>query len=530
MARLMAAKDWATTPLGPSSLWSHSLRTSVAIMLRSAFPMILTWGEQLVMLYNDAFIPTLGSKHPRALGGLLSDEFAEVWDEVGPMQRSVLAGGPSVWAEDLPLAIERGTGPEQANFTFSYSHVPDQVGPGGVLAVLSMTTDKVVAARRLAVLNDLASAGNQSPNPDVAVALVLSALGKASEDLQGGGLYRPADPETEGTTLVRSGVFGTVSEDLLAEVVTSPEHAVTLAWAGGTPVIERAQRVDESDTELHVFLPVRVQDDPGAVLVLCPHPLRPFDTDHERFATLVADQVGQILTVATERAREQSRLEALAALDAAKTAFLSNVSHEFRTRSLDLLGGGGQAAFPCVVEPLSRSRAGGCTPPRAPLRPARAAARPRRNAAIACGQRVRKTQPEGGASGDGGSPDSALRAARASAASPRAGRARRAASSARVYGWRGAAKSRSSARLDDPAEVHHEHVVGDQLDHRQVVRDEDVGDAGLLLQVHEQVEHLRLDRDVERRNRLVGDTTRGSSIRARAIAMRWRWPPENMCG
>ena len=108
MARLMAAKDWASTPLGPSESWTQSLRTSVAIMLRSRYPMILTWGEQLVMLYNDAFIPTLGAKHPRAIGGLLSDEFAEVWDEVGPMQRSVLAGGPAVWAEDLPLAIERG--------------------------------------------------------------------------------------------------------------------------------------------------------------------------------------------------------------------------------------------------------------------------------------------------------------------------------------------------------------------------------------------------------------------------------------
>ena len=70
----------------------------------------------------------------------------------------------------------------------------------------------------------------------------------------------------------------------------------------------------------------------------CPHPLRPFDEDHERFAALVADQVGQILAVATERAREQSRLEALAALDAAKTAFLSNVSHEFRTPLTLLLG------------------------------------------------------------------------------------------------------------------------------------------------------------------------------------------------
>ena len=173
MARLMAVEDWAATPLGASHDWSQSLRTTVAIMLRSAYPMILTWGEQLVMLYNDAFIPTLGAKHPRALGGLLSDEFAEVWDDVGPMQHSVLAGGPSVWAEDLPLAIERGSGPEQAYFTFSYSHVPDATGPGGVLAVLSMTTDKVVAARRLGILNDLAGAGNQAPDPDAAVAVVL---------------------------------------------------------------------------------------------------------------------------------------------------------------------------------------------------------------------------------------------------------------------------------------------------------------------------------------------------------------------
>ena len=58
---------------------------------------------------------------------------------------------------------------------------------------------------------------------------------------------------------------------------------------------------------------------------------------------------------------------------------------------------------------------------------------------IAYGQRVLKTQPDGGASGDGSSPESALRAARASAASPRAASTRGVlASSARVYGWRGA--------------------------------------------------------------------------------------------
>ena len=58
----------------------------------------------------------------------------------------------------------------------------------------------------------------------------------------------------------------------------------------------------------------------------------------------------------------------------------------------------------------------------------------------------------------------------------------------------------SSARrlLDDPAEVHHRDVVGEMLDDRQVVRDEQVRDVPLLLQIIEQIEDLRLDRNVQR--------------------------------
>ncbi len=336
MAERMAALDWAATPLGPSEAWPESLRTSVAILLRTRYPMLLSWGEQLVMLYNDAFIPTLGTKHPGALGGLLAHEFAEVWEDVGPMQRSVLAGGPPVWFEDLPLNIERGTGPEEAYFTFSYSHVPDETGPGGVLAVLSVTTGKVVAARRLALINELTQVANRAHDPEQAVAAVLTVLGDAVEELSGGAFYRAVGPDSP--LLSRAGTFGdTCPAHLLAEVAT-PDHPVSTAWQGRTTVTGRhACEGSEETSQLHVALPVRAGDD-GGVLVLCPHPLRPFDTDHERFATLVADQVGQVLGVASERAREQSRLEALAALDAAKTAFLSNVSHEFRTPLTLLLG------------------------------------------------------------------------------------------------------------------------------------------------------------------------------------------------
>ena len=79
-------------------------------------------------------------------------------------------------------------------------------------------------------------------------------------------------------------------------------------------------------------------------------------------------------------------------------------------------------------------------------------------------------------------------------------------SSASVYGCSGLANSSSVVRqLDQLADVHHRHPVADVLDHAQVVGDEQVGQAELLLQVLQQVEDLRLDRDVQRRDRLVAD-------------------------
>ena len=78
-----------------------------------------------------------------------------------------------------------------------------------------------------------------------------------------------------------------------------------------------------------------------------------------------------------------------------------------------------------------------------------------------------------------------------------------------MYGWSGL---RENARLRPlfhrEAEVHHHHLVRDVADHGQVVRNEEVGEPELVLEVGEQVEDLRLHRDVERGNRLVGNDQR----------------------
>ena len=75
-----------------------------------------------------------------------------------------------------------------------------------------------------------------------------------------------------------------------------------------------------------------------------------------------------------------------------------------------------------------------------------------------------------------------------------------------VYGCLGLAYSSERARLlHDPAQVHHRHLVGEVLDDGQVVGDEQVGDAPLLLQVVQQVQDLALDRHVQGRDGLVAD-------------------------
>ena len=82
MAGRIRDHDWSQSPLGPMEEWSETLLATANLMLHSPFPTILSWGPEMVFLYNDAAIPTLTEKHPSALGGLYRDVFHEAWDLV----------------------------------------------------------------------------------------------------------------------------------------------------------------------------------------------------------------------------------------------------------------------------------------------------------------------------------------------------------------------------------------------------------------------------------------------------------------
>src|SRR6266700_4308692 len=154
MAGRVDAFDWSATSLGARVDWSASLRVIVATMLASQFPMALRWGPDLVMIYNDGYIPILGDKHPGALGARFREIWPEVQDQLGTLHQEILSGRRgAMFAEDLLLRIRRRAGVmEDAYFTISYSPAPDYTAPtgiGGVLSTAIETTSRVQIERRL---------------------------------------------------------------------------------------------------------------------------------------------------------------------------------------------------------------------------------------------------------------------------------------------------------------------------------------------------------------------------------------------
>ena len=151
---LMRAHDWASTPLGPPELWAQSLRAAVSIMLNSRYPIALYWGPELALLYNDAWSPIPGNKHPWALGRPGREVWPEIWDTIGPLYERVFATGEGVWQEDELLPMLRHGYVEECYFNFTFSPVRGEDGQiAGIFNAVVETTDRVLSERRLRTLS-----------------------------------------------------------------------------------------------------------------------------------------------------------------------------------------------------------------------------------------------------------------------------------------------------------------------------------------------------------------------------------------
>ena len=158
MGGRMRDLDWRKTPLGAAHTWPQSLRSTVSMLLPSKAQIIVFWGPEFTVLYNDAYRPVFGAKHPEALGLPGREAWREIWDS---MLHELLAGvvrtGEAFWAKDLLFEVERYGFPEETYFDVSYDPVRVESGEvGGVYCIVTETTERVVGERRMALLKDLA--------------------------------------------------------------------------------------------------------------------------------------------------------------------------------------------------------------------------------------------------------------------------------------------------------------------------------------------------------------------------------------
>ena len=338
--------DWSATALGPQETWPALLRLVADLCLDSDAPVLIGWGPDLLMLYNEAYIPLLGAeKHPWALGRPASEVKPRLWPAEQERVHDIMQTGRPYHLDDQLLIIERRGYPEEAYFSFSISALRDVDGTiVGVFTAISEPTWHVQYARRLQALRRL---GTVSITADDSLAstcrAALEVIAKARASVPFAAVFL-RDLASQGPRRAAGYGFDEAAATSceLVELAPTSGPVLQVLEHGGTELVsglrERYPNVfapgplgsltpDQAFVLPVIMLGARK---PLGVLVLGVNPyLRP-DDSYTAFAVMASRQLGVMVTDAVSYQGELKRQQALQELERARTEFFQNISHELR--------------------------------------------------------------------------------------------------------------------------------------------------------------------------------------------------------
>ncbi|MEU6700231.1 SpoIIE family protein phosphatase [Pseudonocardia sp. NPDC046786] len=328
---LLESTDWSATPLGPRSGWDRELEDSVRFMLESRQALVVWWGPELVLLYNDVFIEHSGLRHPYAFGRPLREGWPEIAEHLAGELSELLAGGrEGIYRADDRIVLNRWGRPEAT--WWNYSATPVRGPDGDVRGLITLTTEatgSVVASRRMAVLAALGEVARDSPTMDLAVERLQAALGDAAEDVACAVVAVPG-PEPRTLTTVR--VAAPPDDWLPAD--RGPDAGPAVEFVTGAPV----SAADGTVTELARAVMHTPDGATGIAVVVGVPPLLPLDEPQRAFLRLVVGHIGTVLTAALARDGERDRREDISTEQHTRADYYAGLGDEFRDPLTLVLG------------------------------------------------------------------------------------------------------------------------------------------------------------------------------------------------
>ena len=352
MGALIRSMDWSQTPLGPFEVWPQSLRTTVSLCLSSTFPILIAWGPERVQIYNDSYRPIAGEKHPASMGQRFNECWASALPAVGHVVDRAQRGEGS-YIENLRMFLDRYGYLEEAFMTFSFSPIRDESGQvGGLFHPITEVTDKMLGERRTQTLRDLSARLAEAKTLDEAWQLTERAALESALDLPFLLFYQSSDAPREATL---RGAVGLTRGSAAAPLSIELEAGGASAWPLEQALSAREPlRLDDLQQRFELegcgpypepprtalILPIHPAGAPAPLgcLIAGVSPRRVLDATHQSFFESLSTTFTTALGNVRAYEQEQRRADELAALDRAKTAFFSNVSHEFRTPLTLILG------------------------------------------------------------------------------------------------------------------------------------------------------------------------------------------------